>query len=230
MVTDTTMRDAHQSLLATRMRTADMLATSPRTTPSGTRTSSASRCGAGRPSTRACASSRRPRGTASRKLREPRPQRPVPDAACGPRAPSGTPTTRTTSSTPSSRKSADAGMDVFRIFDANNWLPNLRVGIDAVLKTDALCRGRHLLHRRHPRPEARQVHADVLRRSGQGTRQDARHAPARHQGHGWAAEALRREEAREGAAGGGRRADPLPHPRRRRRADRVVPDGRRGGR
>ena len=37
------------------------------------------------------------------------------------------------------RLSAEAGMDIFRIFDANNWLPNIKVGVDAVLKTNAIC-------------------------------------------------------------------------------------------
>jgi pyruvate carboxylase len=37
------------------------------------------------------------------------------------------------------KEAADAGMDVFRVFDANNWVPNLKLGIDAVLKTDGLC-------------------------------------------------------------------------------------------
>lgn len=36
-------------------------------------------------------------------------------------------------------EAADAGIDVFRIFDALNSLPNMRVAIDATLKTDALC-------------------------------------------------------------------------------------------
>jgi pyruvate carboxylase len=37
------------------------------------------------------------------------------------------------------KESADAGMDIFRIFDSLNWLPNMRVAMDAVLSTDALC-------------------------------------------------------------------------------------------
>src|SRR5690606_18330501 len=37
------------------------------------------------------------------------------------------------------RETAAAGMDVFRIFDALNWLPNMRVAMEAVQKTDALC-------------------------------------------------------------------------------------------
>jgi pyruvate carboxylase len=36
------------------------------------------------------------------------------------------------------KESAAAGMDVFRIFDACNWLPNLKLAIDAVRKTDAI--------------------------------------------------------------------------------------------
>ncbi len=36
-------------------------------------------------------------------------------------------------------EAADAGIDLFRIFDALNWLPNMRVAMDAVLKTGALC-------------------------------------------------------------------------------------------
>jgi len=36
------------------------------------------------------------------------------------------------------KESAQAGMDVFRIFDACNYLPNLRLAIDAVRKTDGI--------------------------------------------------------------------------------------------
>jgi pyruvate carboxylase len=37
------------------------------------------------------------------------------------------------------KESADAGIDVFRIFDSLNWEPNLRVAIDAVRNADKLC-------------------------------------------------------------------------------------------
>jgi pyruvate carboxylase len=37
------------------------------------------------------------------------------------------------------KESADAGIDLFRIFDALNGLPNLQLAIDAVHKTGALC-------------------------------------------------------------------------------------------
>jgi pyruvate carboxylase len=36
-------------------------------------------------------------------------------------------------------ESAQAGMDLFRIFDSLNWLPNMEVAMDAVLETGAIC-------------------------------------------------------------------------------------------
>jgi pyruvate carboxylase len=36
-------------------------------------------------------------------------------------------------------ESAQAGIDLFRIFDSLNWVPNMRVAMEAVLKTGALC-------------------------------------------------------------------------------------------
>jgi pyruvate carboxylase len=37
------------------------------------------------------------------------------------------------------KESASAGIDVFRIFDSLNWVPNMRVAMDAVHKTGAIC-------------------------------------------------------------------------------------------
>jgi pyruvate carboxylase len=34
---------------------------------------------------------------------------------------------------------ADAGMDIFRVFDSLNWLPNMKVAMEAVRKTDRIC-------------------------------------------------------------------------------------------
>lgn len=36
-------------------------------------------------------------------------------------------------------RAADTGMDVFRIFDSLNWAENMKVAMEAVLKTDRLC-------------------------------------------------------------------------------------------
>ena len=35
--------------------------------------------------------------------------------------------------------SAQSGIDIFRIFDALNWIENMKVSIDEVLKTDKIC-------------------------------------------------------------------------------------------
>ncbi|MFO0427427.1 MAG: pyruvate carboxylase [Planctomyces sp.] len=37
------------------------------------------------------------------------------------------------------KEAADAGIDVFRIFDALNWIPNMKVAMDAVISTGAIC-------------------------------------------------------------------------------------------
>jgi pyruvate carboxylase len=37
------------------------------------------------------------------------------------------------------REAAQAGIDVFRIFDSLNWLPNMKVAIEEVLETGAIC-------------------------------------------------------------------------------------------
>ncbi|MDA1017219.1 MAG: pyruvate carboxylase, partial [Planctomycetota bacterium] len=36
-------------------------------------------------------------------------------------------------------EAADAGIDVFRVFDALNWMPNMKVAVDAVIKSGAIC-------------------------------------------------------------------------------------------
>ncbi len=37
------------------------------------------------------------------------------------------------------QEAAQTGMDIFRIFDSLNWVPNMRVAMEAVLKTGAIC-------------------------------------------------------------------------------------------
>ena len=59
------------------------------------------------------------------------------------------------------RLAAEAGMDLFRVFDANNWLPNIKVGDRRGLEDGCALRGGDLLHRRHPRPPPRQVLAST---------------------------------------------------------------------
>jgi pyruvate carboxylase len=37
------------------------------------------------------------------------------------------------------KHAADSGIDVFRVFDALNWTPNMKVAMDAVIKSGAIC-------------------------------------------------------------------------------------------
>jgi pyruvate carboxylase len=37
------------------------------------------------------------------------------------------------------KEAADAGIDVFRVFDCLNWLPNMGVAMDAIVETGAIC-------------------------------------------------------------------------------------------
>jgi len=37
------------------------------------------------------------------------------------------------------KEAADAGVDVFRVFDCLNWLPNMKVAMDAIVDTGAIC-------------------------------------------------------------------------------------------
>jgi pyruvate carboxylase len=67
------------------------------------------------------------------------------------------------------KHAAEAGMDIFRIFDSLNYLPNLTVAMDAVQETHAICEGGDLLHRQHSRSGARQILAEILRQAGEGT-------------------------------------------------------------
>ncbi len=90
-------------------------------------------------------------------------------------------------------------------------------------------RGGALLHGRRLRPEARQVPARLLREAREGARADGGALP-RHQGHGGPPEALRGREARPRAQGGGRDPDPPPHPRHLRRLGGDDPGGGEGGR
>ncbi len=120
-VTDTTLRDAHQSLLATRVRTKDLVAVAPHVAPPARRSCSRWRRGAARPTTSRSASSARIRGSASRALREALPNIAHPDAAARPQHRRATRRTRPRSPPRSCAWRPPApGVDIFRIFDALN--------------------------------------------------------------------------------------------------------------
>ena len=50
------------------------------------------------------------------------------------------------------KESAQAGIDLFRIFDSLNWVPNMQAGDRGGPQHRHAVRGGHLLHRRHSRP------------------------------------------------------------------------------
>ena len=125
------------------------------------------------------------------------------------------------------KRSAAAGIDVFRIFDSLNSTDNMQLAIEAVRTRHRRdLRGGDLLYRRHPRSGADEVLARLLRAAGEAAGRDG-HAHPRHQGHGRAVQAVRGLRAGEGAARRSRRADSLPHARHQRHQRRQRPARRR---
>lgn len=137
LITDTTMRDAHQSLLATRMRTYDMLAIAPTYARRHADLFSLEMWGGATFDTSMRFLKEDPWDRLSQ-LRERIPNIVFQMLLRAANAVGY-------SNYPDNvvfgfvKDAAAAGMDLFRVFDANNWMPNLRLGIDAVLATDAVC-------------------------------------------------------------------------------------------
>jgi pyruvate carboxylase len=137
LVTDTTFRDAHQSLLATRMRTFDMLRIAPWYAQAHARLFSLEMWGGAT------------FDSAMRFLREDPWQRLVQLRERIPnilfqmllRANNAVGYTNYPDNVVRAfvKEAADAGIDLFRIFDALNWLPNLRLAIEAVRDSGRLC-------------------------------------------------------------------------------------------
>jgi pyruvate carboxylase len=137
LITDTTFRDAHQSLLATRMRSYDMLRISPFYAARLSRLFSLEMWGGAT------------FDTAMRFLKESPWQRLVDLRARVPnilfqmllRSASAVGYTNYPDNVVQAfvKESAQAGIDLFRIFDALNGLPNLQLAIEAVRDTGMLC-------------------------------------------------------------------------------------------
>lgn len=137
LLTDTTFRDAHQSLLATRMRTYDMLRIAPVYASSHSSLFSLEMWGGAT------------FDTAMRFLKEDPWQRLAEMRACIPnillqmllRANNAVGYTNYPDNVVKAfiKESAQAGIDLFRIFDALNWLPNMKLAIETVRNTGMLC-------------------------------------------------------------------------------------------
>jgi pyruvate carboxylase len=137
MVTDTTMRDAHQSLLATRMRSYDMLAVA----------DAYARLAGGLFSLEMWGGATF--DTAMRFLKECPWDRllllreRIPNVLFQMllRASNAVGYTNYPDNVVQGfvKESAAAGIDVFRVFDPLNWVPNMKVAIDAVVESGAIC-------------------------------------------------------------------------------------------
>jgi pyruvate carboxylase len=137
LITDTTMRDAHQSLLATRLRTDDMLRIAPAYAHLVPELFSIEMWGGAT------------FDTSMRFLKECPWQRLADLRAAIPnilfqmllRASNAVGYTNYPDNVVRLfvREAAAAGMDVFRVFDALNWVPNMRVAMDAVLESGGIC-------------------------------------------------------------------------------------------
>ena len=163
-VTDTTFRDAHQSLLATRVRTRDLLAVAGHVARTHAAAVVARGVGRGDVRRRAAVPRRGPVGAAGAPARGGAQHLPA-DAAARPQHGRLHAVPRPRSPTRSSQEAAATGIDVFRIFDALNDVDQMRPAIDAVRDTGtavaevALCYTGDLV-----RPGRAAVHARLLPR------------------------------------------------------------------
>jgi pyruvate carboxylase len=137
LITDTTFRDAHQSLLATRMRTYDMLQIAPFYAARLEGLFSLEMWGGATFDT----SMRFLKESPWERLCELRRQIPNILFQMLLRAANAVGYTNYPDNVVRTfvKESAAAGIDLFRVFDALNWMPNLRTAIDAVRNTGMLC-------------------------------------------------------------------------------------------
>ena len=137
LLTDTTFRDAHQSLLATRFRTHDLLNVADAYARRGSKLFSLEMWGGATFD----ASLRFLRECPWRRLTDLRERIPNILFQMLLRASNAVGYTNYPDNLVQAfvEEAADAGIDLFRVFDALNWTENMRVAMDAVLKTDGLC-------------------------------------------------------------------------------------------
>ena len=139
LLTDTTMRDAHQSLFATRMRTADMLPIAPFYASELSQLFSLE-CWGGATFDVALRFLKEDPWQRLAQLRERVPNILFQMLLRGSNAVGYT-------NYPDNvvrffvQQAAGAGVDLFRVFDSLNWVRNMRVAIDAVREAGALCEG-----------------------------------------------------------------------------------------
>ena len=139
LMTDTTMRDAHQSLLATRMRSIDMIRVAPAYAHMMPGLFSME-CWGGATFDVAY---RFLQECPWQRLRDLRAALPNVMTQMLLRASNGVGYTNYPDNVVQSfvRQAATSGVDVFRVFDSLNWVENMRVAMDAVIDANKVCEG-----------------------------------------------------------------------------------------
>jgi len=139
LVTDTTMRDGHQSLLATRMRSIDMIRVAPAYA-SNLSSLFSVECWGGATFDVAY---RFLQECPWQRLRDLRKAMPNLMTQMLLRASNGVGYTNYPDNVVEAfvRQAAETGIDVFRVFDSLNWVENMRVAMDAVVDANKVCEG-----------------------------------------------------------------------------------------
>ncbi|MCE6951667.1 pyruvate carboxylase [Cereibacter sphaeroides] len=139
LITDTTMRDGHQSLLATRMRSIDMIKVTPAYAANLPGLFSVE-CWGGATFDVAY---RFLQECPWQRLRDIRERLPNVMTQMLLRASNGVGYTNYPDNVVQEfvRQAAETGVDVFRVFDSLNWVENMRVAMDAVIEADKVCEG-----------------------------------------------------------------------------------------
>ena len=139
LITDTTMRDGHQSLLATRMRSIDMIKVAPAYSANLPQLFSVE-CWGGATFDVAYRFLQECPWQRLRDLREAMPNLMTQMLL---RGSNGVGYTNYPDNVVREfvRVAADTGIDVFRVFDSLNWVENMRVAMDAVVESGKICEG-----------------------------------------------------------------------------------------
>ncbi|QIE41674.1 pyruvate carboxylase [Meridianimarinicoccus aquatilis] len=139
LITDTTMRDGHQSLLATRMRSIDMIRVAPSYAANLPELFSVE-CWGGATFDVAY---RFLQECPWQRLRDLRKAMPNLMTQMLLRASNGVGYTNYPDNVVQSfvKQAATSGVDVFRVFDSLNWVENMRVAMDAVIEANKVCEG-----------------------------------------------------------------------------------------
>lgn len=139
LITDTTMRDGHQSLLATRMRSIDMIRVAPSYAANMPQLFSVE-CWGGATFDVAY---RFLQECPWQRLRDIREHMPNLMTQMLLRASNGVGYTNYPDNVVQFfvKQAAETGVDVFRVFDSLNWVENMRVAMDAVIESGKICEG-----------------------------------------------------------------------------------------